>query len=402
MGERHIHLKEALSQLSQICEIKKVSPIYETPALLPHGAEEQWNRPFLNMVIEVGSTDSSREFLVKAQSVEKKMGRVREQRWGPRLIDIDLLRWDDEKINDEILQVPHPEIEKRSFVLDPLKDLNKKYIPLARSLSQHAPLWMAICNVTPDSFANGKVPLSLKKFPDLVEGYQSLGVHVLDIGGESTRPNAEKLEWEEEWGRIEPYLQFLREFFYKDPLKPKVSVDTYKASVAERAVEMGVDIINDVSGLRDTEMLSILKSSDVDYVLMHSLGVPANPEHTVQGDIIEELCCWLDKKLELFQKNKIDIGRIIFDPGIGFGKTALQSLNIIRNFETFHKYPVRLMVGHSRKSFMKNFSHKDSVQRDGETLGVSMSLIQKKVDILRVHNPEIHIKAHKAWNHVTG
>ena len=197
---------------------------------------------------------------------------------------------------------------------------------------------------------------------------------------------------------------------------------------------MGANIINDVSGLTDKaqntndKMLSLLENSSALYVLMHSLDIPANPKNTLpeKEDPLPLLCQWLENKLELLDKRKISFHRIFFDPGIGFGKNALQSLHILKNLEIFKKYPVQLLVGHSRKSFMKNFNLplptteatveldteskttnkrmeptvSMATQRDPHTLGISMKLIQKGVDVLRIHNPELHIQAHQAWNHV--
>ena len=132
------------------------------------------------------------------------------------------------------------------------------------------------------------------------------------------------------------------------------------------------------------------------------MGVPADPNEILSGDPIETLQIWLECHLNQFVKNNIDLRRIYFDPGIGFGKNSLQSLTLLKSIDAFFGFPVKILVGHSRKSFMKNFADKTAGQRDYETLGVSMSLIQKGVDVLRIHNPEIHIKAHRGWSHVTG
>ena len=149
-------------------------------------------------------------------------------------------------------------------------------------------------------------------------------------------------------------------------------------------------------------MLSLLKNSQAFYVLTHSLDVPVNPKHVLNKDPLPTLCHWLEEKLEVFDKHHISLDRIFFDPGIGFGKNPLQSLKILRNLEVFHPYPVRLLIGHSRKSFMKDFSSHKADLRDAETLGVSMGLIEQGVDVLRVHNPEIHIRGLRGWSHVRG
>lgn len=401
-GNRQENIRYALSKLTEFCEIQKISPIYESPALLPKGAGENWNQSFLNLCVQLEYEGSPSHFLKRAQAIEQLIGRTSSPRWSPRVMDIDILLWGQGCFSEKDLSIPHPEMSLRSFVLDPLKDIHIDYIQAARKLPQHAPLWMGILNLTPDSFSDGGSYVNRDTFKTTVRSFSEIGVHILDLGAESTRPRALPITDDDEWIRLKPYLELCKEIFQDNPILPLISVDTYKPSVAAKSIEMGVQIINDVSGLRDPDMLTVLKESDVDYVLMHSMDVPTNPKNSLSNNFKNEICNWLEQKLEVFYKNRINLGRIIFDPGIGFGKSSLQSLQLIRDFEMFHKYPVRLMLGHSRKSFMKNFSGENSKDRDVETLGLSMSLIQKKVDILRVHNPGLHIRAHRGWSHATG
>ena len=401
-GDRQANIRYALSKLTEFCEIQKISPIYETPALLPKGATENWNQPFLNLCVEIDYKGSPGSFLKKIKEIEQAMGRTSSPRWSPRVIDIDILLWEKESISEKSLSIPHPEMSLRSFVLDPLKDIHGDYIQAARKLPQHSPLWMGILNLTPDSFSDGGSYLKRDKFKTTIKNFSEVGAQIIDLGAESTRPQASTIKADEEWVRLRPYLELYKKIFQEDPTHPLISVDTYKPSVAEKSIRMGAQIINDVSGLRDPDMLTVLKESDVNYVLMHSLDVPTKPKNNLSDNFKDEICDWLEQRLEIFHKNRINLGRIIFDPGLGFGKSSLQSLQLIRDFEIFHKYPIRLMVGHSRKSFMKNFSEESPKGRDVETLGLSMSLIQKKVDILRIHNPELHIKAYRGWSHAAG
>ena len=141
----------------------------------------------------------------------------------------------------------------------------------------------------------------------------------------------------------------------KKTIRPFVSLDTRHVKTAKVGVELGVDIINDVSGMSNGEMLSLLKDSEAGYVLTHSLDVPVRPENVLTEDPVAHLQDWLEKKLEIFEKNNIALDRIFFDPGIGFGKTPLQSLKILKDLKSFQSCPVRLLIGHSRKSFMKDF-----------------------------------------------
>ena len=132
---------------------------------------------------------------------------------------------------------------------------------------------------------------------------------------------------------------------------------------------------------------------------MHSLTVPADPKTTLleSADTTSELLNWLDEKLEVIAKRGISLERIIFDPGIGFGKTPSQSIEILRQIELFKNQGLRTLAGHSRKSFMKSFSDPEAKKRDLESIGLSLALCEKGVDFLRVHEPEKHIKAHMGY-----
>ena len=392
----------ALKELSLIGAIEKVSPVYETPALLPLGAPSSWNRPFLNLTLQMEFLGSALHLLDHLQAIERKLGRKNREKWSPRSIDLDILLFGDQKISLPHLKIPHPEMEKRAFVLDPLKDILPSFIPKARQLKNHAPLWMAIVNLTSDSFSDGKLFADEEAFLDAMLRYEKMGVAILDLGAESTRPDAFSISYKEELIRLKPFLKPLCEL-YGGPqsLKPLISVDTRHVKTAEAGLKWGAHIINDVSGLKDPEMLSLLKGSGAAYVLTHSLDVPVNPKNILKEDPLEALSFWLEKKLEILEKNQIQRELVFFDPGIGFGKNSLQSLRILKNLKVFHFFPVRLLVGHSRKSFMGDFSSYEAAFRDPETLGVSMGLIRQGVDVLRVHNPEIHIRAHRAWSHIT-
>ena len=395
-----------MQELSSICSIEKISPVYETPALLPQEALSQWdkscwNKPFLNLVVQVEASEDPLSLLSHLKAIEKKLGRKNRQRWSPRTIDLDILLCENQKFSSPELEVPHPEMKQRAFVMDPLKDILPSFIPQARKHKNHAPLWMAIINLTPDSFSDGGLFTEKELFSKTLLHYEKIGVAILDFGAESTRPNARGLSSEEEWMRLKPFLERFFDLCGKKPLRPLVSVDTRHVKTAEMSLKMGVDIINDVSGLKNTDMLSLLRDSKAAYVLTHSLDVPVNPKNTLVGDPMPLLQRWLDEKLEIFDKNNISFDRIFFDPGIGFGKSSLQSLRILKNLKFFESCPVRLLVGHSRKSFMEGFSPQEAKSRDIETLGISMNLIHQGVDVLRVHHPTIHIRAFRGWSHVT-
>lgn len=235
-------------------------------------------------------------------------------------------------------------------------------------------IW-GILNITPDSFSDGgkhfAIDTAIKFSQDLI----NLGVDVIDIGAESTRPGAKVLSFEEEWARLKDILPQIKEI-KKNVL---ISLDTTKGEIIKKAINY-IDIINDVSGFKDPKMLDIVNNSGLPAVLMHNLGVPADPSKIVSEelDIIEEIYRWFAKKIETVQSTKL-----ILDPGIGFGKNAIQSLDIIKNISVLHKLNLPLLVGHSRKSYIKLLDVND---RDTATAIISTYLAQKQVQHLRVHN----------------
>ena len=413
-GNRKINLELAISRIKNLKDAShfRVSPIYETPALLPEGAPDAWNKPYLNLVLEARFPGTADELLLALKQIERDLGRGSLERWAPRTIDIDLLLWGNDQLNSPKLQVPHARMLERAFVLDPLKDLDPTLLlPIgegavaltaSRRQPQHAPLWMGILNITPDSFSDGGSygdPGSLEK---RLDEWDAHFVGVLDVGAESTRPGARPVEHDEEWQRLAPALRSLQERYKNCALRPLISVDTRCAKTAARALEYGVDIINDVSGLADTEMIDVLRGSEAQYVLMHSLSVPAEPTKTLPKDIdpIAELLHWFKEKTAILEAAGISKSRILLDPGIGFGKTSLQSLEILRGFDKLTALPYRLLAGHSRKSFLNPFTPYPAQNRDLESAGVSINLVSKGVDVIRVHDPVTHIRTFRAWNHV--
>ena len=146
-------------------------------------------------------------------------------------------------------------------------------------------------------------------------------------------------------------------------------------------------------------MIKLAKESSADWVAMHQLTLPVNPSITISNDSRPEklLQSWLEDQLESWQSEGLDLNRIIFDPGIGFGKNHLQSLEILRHAGEFRDYGLRTLIGHSRKSFIKSFSIYND--RDLLTVGASLSLCEQGVDIIRVHDVPSHTAAYLGWAH---
>ena len=229
-------------------------------------------------------------------------------------------------------------------------------------------------------------------------------MHILDVGGESTRPGAAPVDPATEWSRVGPVLERLIERSAGRRLRPLLSLDTRHAEVAERGLDLGVDMINDVGGLTSPAMVALARDSGKDWVAMHHVTVPADPRATlpVDRDPYDGVERWLLARMEAWDAKGLDLGRIIFDPGIGFGKNRLQSLRLLRRAGEFRRHGLRVLVGHSRKSFMKSFSGEEETGKDHVTLGASLNLCAQGVDIIRVHDVPLHTSAYRGWSHLTG
>ena len=380
--------------------------------MLPDDAPADWNRPFLNLAAHCRTEAAPLEVLDGLKAIERELGREDRGRWAPRSIDLDLLLYGRETLSGERLRVPHPGIASRAFVLTPLAALEPRMaipglgprtvLEHAREGRHHLPVWMGIVNLTPDSFSDGGELEDVGAIEARVAELVTAGAQLIDFGAESTRPGATLLTADEEWARLEPALGRLVDRYRSEVLRPRLSVDTYHAETARRALVLGADVVNDVSGLTTSAMLELAATSGADFVAMHNLGLPADKARTLPADqdptaAVER---WLEERLEAWERAGLDLSRIVFDPGIGFGKNALQSLQLLRNVERLHRFGLRLLVGHSRKSFMHQAAAADRLDRDLFTVGVSLRLCSAGVDILRVHNIAAHTAAYRGWSHV--
>jgi dihydropteroate synthase len=247
---------------------------------------------------------------------------------------------------------------------------------------------VGILNLTPDSFSDGG------KYDHAEAAYahaQQLikdGAHIIDIGAESTRPHATPLTPAQEWQRLSPILSDIIKLAHSNSVL--VSLDSRHPETIARALGMGIDWVNDVSGFHPA-MLDVVKHSDAACVAMHSLTIPANPAITLPDDcdILATLKTWGEQTTARLEAGDIARHRIILDPGLGFGKTATQSWHIIEHTNAIRAEGIPLLIGHSRKSFLKTLPNL-SETRDAETLAVSGQLAAQGVEYLRVHNIAQH------------
>lgn len=250
---------------------------------------------------------------------------------------------------------------------------------------------IGILNITPDSFSDGGIFLSNESALAHCQTLINDGADIIDVGAESTRPGAIALSADEEWKRLSPILASLIELCHQH--HKLISLDTRHVQTARHAIALGIDWINDVSGLDQPAMLELAASSKISWVVMHHLGIPADPMITLpdKDDPLVHLLSWIQTKKQTCQQYGIDLSRVIFDPGIGFGKTAAQSIKIIQHIDQLTHLPnTQILVGHSRKSFLKNIYPDLSKIRDEETLEISKMLAENKVAFLRVHDIALH------------
>jgi dihydropteroate synthase len=210
------------------------------------------------------------------------------------------------------------------------------------------PLVMGILNVTPDSFSDGGQFFSFRAACDRAAKMAEDGADIIDVGGESTRPGAKPVSSAEEIDRVVPVIERIK------ALGVRVSSDTSKPDVAKAAIAAGASIINDVTGGRNENLLSVVAGSKVDVILMHMQGEPQNMQtnpHYPLG-VVTEVKNTLVDRVKAWGEAGVDRGRIWIDPGIGFGKTLDHNLELLRNLSSFQDIGHRLVIGTSRKSFL--------------------------------------------------
>lgn len=396
--DRSSALLHALNKLRQQTTVLSLAPILETPPLLPATSPEAWYKPYLNTVFKIKWSSSPVQLLEILKNIERDCGRKLTERWAPRSLDLDILCADrDEPLQLDHLQIPHSQVLNRTFTLNPLVHLNsdlqlykKTAIHHLRAQKKTIPYVMAILNCTPDSFSTSTAEKNTDTLTTFKK-YLKQNIPFIDIGAESTRPGAHPVTSDIEIDRLRPILEYWQAQKAEYPWT-QLSIDTRHTKTAAYALTHGVTVLNDVSHLQDPEMLEL--AHDFSHVIfMHSLTVPANSQIHLdtKTPAVEQILQWCEEKLEKW--HHLPLAKLIFDPGIGFNKTPLQSLQILQNIDTLSTLPVRLLVGHSRKSFMNLWSPQPYDQRDVETLGASLFLTQKPINILRVHNPDIHQRA---------
>ncbi len=285
-------------------------------------------------------------------------------------------------------------LRKQPFKLSKLADLIEQNLDFklkpieikGKVFDFSKPYVVGVLNLTPDSFSDGGDFLELdaaqKQLSKLIED----GADIIDIGAESTKPFSTPVSVELQLEKLLPILEFIKD----NNLQIPVSIDTRSAEVAQKCVDAGADIINDVSGLEfDAKMAKMIAKLDVPVIIQHSKGTPENmQENPTYENLMDEIYLELLKKTELAVENGIKQENIIIDAGIGFGKTKGQNFEILRRIEDLNALNFPIMLGISRKSFL-GMSDSTNEEKDIFTLALNTTLLEK-VNFIRVHNVKLH------------
>ena len=282
---------------------------------------------------------------------------------------------------------------KKQIISD-LKKVKLKKKNFANLNFLKIPNIMGVLNLTPDSFSDGgKFNTKSKGSKHALEMFAS-GANIIDIGGESTRPGSKSVDKNLEWKRIEKILKLISK-------KIPISLDTRKSEIMEKGINCGIKIINDVSGLSyDSETINTLKKYKTPFVIQHSQGPPSNMQHNPHyKNVLLDIYDFFEEKIKFIRSIGINHNNIIIDPGIGFGKNLKHNMTLIKNVSIFHTLGFPILIGISRKKFIKEISKKnDSNNRIGGTIASSIYLMMQGVQILRVHDVNELLQGIKVFN----
>ncbi len=303
---------------------------------------------------------------------------------GNNLISFDnieiITRKNIKRINIKKINNLRNKIKKK--VLIDIKQISKKKFFKGLKFS-HLPILMGVLNLTPDSFSDGGKYNKKKMGEQHAKKLIKDGCGIIDIGGEATNPGSKDISAKEEWKRIFPTLMKIKK------LRKFISLDTRKSMIMLKGIKNKINLINDVSGLNHDEYtIKILKETKVPFVIHHMLGTPKtmqkNPKYK---NVILDIYDFFEKRINFIRSNKIRHNNIILDPGIGFGKNLKHNITLLRNISIFHSLGFPIMLGTSRKRFIKNISGaNDSKERLGGTISSCLLAVMQGVQILRVHD----------------
>jgi len=274
-----------------------------------------------------------------------------------------------------------PNLLKKQIKFD-LRKIRSEKKNFANFNFRNLPNLIGVLNLTPDSFSDGGKYNSKKKGAEQAIKMFKSGANIIDVGGESTRPGSKAVAVNLEWKRLE-------KFFNQKSINIPLSLDTRKSEIMKKGIINGVKLINDVSGLNyDNKTIDILKKYKIPFVIQHSQGTPETMQKKPRyKNELLDIYDFFEKKIKFLRSVGIKHDKIIIDPGIGFGKNLKHNMNLISNISIFHSLGFPVLVGNSRKKFIKEISGKnDSKNRIGGTVASSMYLMMQGIQILRIHD----------------
>ena len=409
-GNRQEYLRMAAQLLPPAVRILRTSELYLTE---PWGYKPQPS--FYNLVWEAETNLDPESLLKYFKEIEARIGRVKTLRYGPRVIDLDILLYDDCVYQSQSLTIPHAMMRSRRFVLQPLCDLipmevdpvtKKTWFELLQecpaagvekleeTLETERPVinWglrsyvMGIVNLTPDSFSgdglmNGQNVINgaLRQCESFLEN----GADILDLGAESTRPGFETVPPEIEIMRLVPVLKEVRRRFPK----ALISVDSRKAEVVRAALDCGIDWINNTGDSGDEDLDMLCAGSGKVTVAMRTEPIRKTKEELLTPEkILERVRSQLLDRVNRLQKFGIKQGNLVLDPGIGFGSSASCDLEIVRQIRQISLLGYPLLIGPSRKSFLGTFLGRKPDERTAGTGAAICYAILNGCDVIRVHD----------------
>ncbi|MDA9956277.1 dihydropteroate synthase, partial [Candidatus Pelagibacter sp.] len=252
---------------------------------------------------------------------------------------------------------------------------------------------MGVLNLTPDSFSDGGKFNKKKRGIMHAINLFKFGADIIDVGGESTRPRSKPVSEEIEWNRIEKVIKKINK-------KVPLSIDTRKSKIMNKGIKLGIKLINDVSGLSyDTNTIEVLKKNKTPFVIHHSQGIPENMQKNPRyNNELLDIYDFFEKKIKFLRSRGIKHNNIVVDPGIGFGKNLKHNMNLIRSISIFHALGFPILIGLSRKKFIKDLAGKnDTKERIGGTVAASLYSMMQGVQILRIHDVNELIQSIKVF-----
>ena len=274
-----------------------------------------------------------------------------------------------------------------------LKIIIKKNKNFSNLNFRKVPNIMGILNLTPDSFSDGGKFNKKKIGVNHAINLFKLGADIVDVGGESTRPGSKAVSEKKEWNRIEKIIKKISKTI-------TLSLDTRKSEIMNKGIKIGIKLINDVSGLSyDPKTIDVLKKSKIPFVIQHSQGTPENMQNNpnYKNELLD-IYDFFEERVKFLRSKGIKHNNIIVDPGIGFGKNLKHNMNLIRSVSIFHTLGFPILLGLSRKKFIKDLSGKnDTKERMGGTVASSLYSMMQGVQILRIHDVNELIQSIKVF-----